>query len=63
MISIEKNKRRGCMMGKYKMFISHSSKDSNAVNAFVDFLLKIGMSRYVRKEYCLYICSGDAYFD
>lgn len=51
------------MMGKYKMFISHSSKDSNAVNAFVDFLLKIGMSRYVRKEYCLYICSGDAYFD
>ena len=32
------------MMGKYKMFISHSSKDSNAVNAFIGFLLKIGMS-------------------
>jgi len=31
-------------MGKYKMFISHSSKDSNAVNAFIGFLLKIGMS-------------------
>ena len=31
-------------MGKYKMFISHSSKDSNAVNEFIGFLLKIGMS-------------------
>lgn len=31
-------------MEKYKLFLSHSSRDANIVSAFVDFMYKIGLS-------------------
>ena len=31
-------------MGSPQLFLSHSSKDSNVVNAFVDFMFKIGLN-------------------
>ncbi|MCI8347780.1 MAG: hypothetical protein HFJ12_07580 [Bacilli bacterium] len=31
-------------MANYKLFISHSSKDKNIVEAFVDFMYKVGLT-------------------